>query len=634
MDIPIQEKNLAILLVEDNVGDVYAIKKFLTDSGSLFSVTHSFTLKDALKKLNEQSFDVVLLDLGLTDSMGLETLKKIIASKTKVPIVVMTGLDDEDIALAAVKEGAQDYLVKSNLTPEIIIRSIRYSIERKNIEEIKERNTRRFSILSSATVTISECESIKSIYDVVCENVSKLLNEVTVGTFEFADKSIIHWEGSNWIKPCSTKHDRKNWDFEFNGKLHAIKREIINNVLGEDNYLELDKIQQLENTYVIVFSRDEKHYGGLFIYTKIPLENNDIDIIEAISKQASLSIHRRFMEKKLKENESKYRSLFKETTAAKKELQKLTEELDSKVQQRTEELTQVNSLLHLELDEHQQTLNRLKESEEHLKRLNAMKDKFFGIIAHDLRNPFAVLIGSSELLVNYTDPLHSVDGEENQANFLDVNSIKQLSSSVNRSAKIGYALLENLLEWSRSQTGNLKFNPVKLNIRKLIEQNISNMRMYMDNKKIDIVSEITEDMEIIADENMLNTVLRNLLNNAVKFTHINGKITVNAGKVKNNLMVSVKDNGIGITKSNINKLFRIDTNFTNMGTAKEKGTGLGLVLCKEFIEKHDGKIWVESVAGKGSEFKFTIPLTINTAKQPEGKKELTGRSDWEVSPAN
>jgi PAS domain S-box-containing protein len=237
----------------------------------------------------------------------------------------------------------------------------------------------------------------------------------------------------------------------------------------------------------------------------------------------------------------------------------------------------------------------LKMREEQLKELNATKDKFFNIVAHDLKNPFTSLLGSTELLY---ENIHLLDSEK----------IRKLAQIMNDSAKSGYAILMNLLDWSRSQTGLIKLNPEKINLKTLIDKNISNLELYSVNKQIKIYSLAKEDFFVFADMNMINTVLRNLLSNGVKFTRKNGKVTVAAATTENEVTISVKDTGIGISDENIKKLFRIDTKFQLPGTDNEQGTGLGLKLCKEFVEKLGGKIWVESVENKGSNFKFSIPV--------------------------
>jgi PAS domain S-box-containing protein len=237
----------------------------------------------------------------------------------------------------------------------------------------------------------------------------------------------------------------------------------------------------------------------------------------------------------------------------------------------------------------------IKESEAQLKELNATKDKFFNIIAHDLKNPFTSLLGSSELLYNNIRQM-------SKENIIDLTLI------LNDSAKSGYAILLNLLDWSRSQTGLLKVNPERINIKDLINDNLQNLQLPAANKEIGLYSLAEGDLIINADRNMINTVLRNLLSNAVKFTRRGGRVLVNAKIENDDVIISVKDTGIGISEEVIKKLFRIDSKNSMPGTENEQGTGLGLKLSKEFVEKLGGKIWVESAENKGSEFIFSVPL--------------------------
>lgn len=237
----------------------------------------------------------------------------------------------------------------------------------------------------------------------------------------------------------------------------------------------------------------------------------------------------------------------------------------------------------------------VKESESKLKDLVATKDKFFNIVAHDLKNPFTSLLGSSELLYDNISQMST-------------ENVRKLALILNDSAKGGYAILQNLLDWSRSETGLLKFNPERLNLKMIIDENIENLQLQVTNKEISLTSDLKEDLFILSDKNMLNTVLRNLMSNAVKYTYKNGKILVSASQGQKEIVISVKDSGIGIQKSKVDTLFRIDNSISLPGTEKEQGTGLGLKLCKEFSERMGGRIWVESEVGHGSEFKFTIPV--------------------------
>ena len=234
-----------------------------------------------------------------------------------------------------------------------------------------------------------------------------------------------------------------------------------------------------------------------------------------------------------------------------------------------------------------------KENEERLKGLNTTKDKLFSIIAHDLRTPFDNIIGLTELILE-----NAIDFEESE------KYIKILNSS----AKNTLILLDNLLNWAKSQTGQLNYIPKKIFISNVILEIIALNRLHAETKKISIVYSSSTEIEVYADENMLRTVLRNLISNAIKFTNIGGKIHIYATLKQEHVEISIADNGIGINKEKSKMLFEIISNTTTVGTANENGSGLGLVLCKEFVNKNGGEIWVESEEGKGSDFKFTLPL--------------------------
>ncbi len=225
---------------------------------------------------------------------------------------------------------------------------------------------------------------------------------------------------------------------------------------------------------------------------------------------------------------------------------------------------------------------------------NSTKDKFFSIIAHDLKNPFNSIMGFSELLIEQI--------KEN-----DLEGIDKYAEIIQQSSHNAMDLLTNLLEWSQSQTGHIEFNPEYLELNGLINNVIALLENQAMQKSIKINKTTTKTLTLRADKDMLSTILRNLISNAIKFTNTNGEIHINAEQKNNQTIIKIKDNGIGINKNTLNKLFRIEENISSKGTNNEKGTGLGLVLCKEFIEKHGGEIWAESEEGIGSCFYFSIP---------------------------
>lgn len=249
-----------------------------------------------------------------------------------------------------------------------------------------------------------------------------------------------------------------------------------------------------------------------------------------------------------------------------------------------------------DITERKEMEERLKENEARLRELNATKDKFFSIISHDLKSPFNSILGLSDLLIEQIQ----------EKNFDD---IEEYAGIIRDSSQRAMDLLLNLLEWSRSQTGRMEFSPEYAKLSTLINEAIELLDDSAQQKSITIHRELPRKMIAFVDKAMISTILRNLISNAIKFTHPHGQIVISNELKNEELIVAVSDNGVGIKKERINKLFRIDENQSSLGTQNEKGTGLGLVLCKEFIEKHGGRIWVESELGKGSKFYFAIPKT-------------------------
>lgn len=236
----------------------------------------------------------------------------------------------------------------------------------------------------------------------------------------------------------------------------------------------------------------------------------------------------------------------------------------------------------------------LKENEARLSELVATKDKFFSIISHDLKSPFNSILGLSNLLVE-------------QIQEKNYDGIEEYASIIQSSSQRAMELLKNLLDWSRSQTGRIEFSPEYVEMVNLINEVTELLKEAALQKSIGIVKELPRNMLTFADKSMISTILRNLISNSIKFTQTGGQIVISAVRKKDELIINVADNGVGIKKEVLGKLFQIAENQTTLGTQNERGTGLGLILCKEFVEKHGGRIWVESEPGVGSKFSFSIP---------------------------
>jgi len=249
-------------------------------------------------------------------------------------------------------------------------------------------------------------------------------------------------------------------------------------------------------------------------------------------------------------------------------------------------ITRVNT--HIEL---KTTREKLHKTVVALQEANATQNKFFSIISHDLGNIFSGLIGLADLFSNKN---------EGNKEFL-VNILQQ-------STQRGYNLLKNLLDWSRLHTGKIKPIAEVLYLKKLIDKNMMLLAHQAQNKNITLFSFVDKTVSVFADGNLIDTVIRNLLSNAIKFTPENGKVEISAKREADFIEILVSDTGVGIKKGDISKLFKVDVSHSTMGTAQEQGTGLGLILCKDFVDSNGGDIWVESELEKGSRFYFRLPI--------------------------
>jgi len=246
---------------------------------------------------------------------------------------------------------------------------------------------------------------------------------------------------------------------------------------------------------------------------------------------------------------------------------------------------------------------RIQEYADEQERLVATKDKFFSIIAHDLRNPFVGIENFTRILLK-------------QGNY-HLDDVEKQLQTIHSTARQGNELLENLLKWSRSQTGTIAIHVEILNLSDVVNKCLNLNNTHANNKNIKLLSEIPNDLILESDQDMLDTILRNLVSNAIKFTPSGGAVTIKAISRMGNIEISISDTGMGISEMDSQKLFRIDSKLqSRKGTDNETGSGLGLILCKEFIDKLEGTIVVESKVEQGTTFKITLPLSIQECLIP------------------
>ena len=255
---------------------------------------------------------------------------------------------------------------------------------------------------------------------------------------------------------------------------------------------------------------------------------------------------------------------------------------------------------------------RIEQRKQELENLNATKDKFFSVIAHDLKNPFNTIIGLAELMLYRFDSYST-------------EKLKEFVTQIYNYSTHTYTLLDNMLQWARSQTRQLEVQPEEIDVFELIQDNINLLQNKAEEKKIQLEKDIQEEaVKAFGDENMINTVIRNLISNAIKFTPEQGKVIIHTRPQDHHwLYLAVIDNGVGIARENISKLFDLNTGYTTHGTHSEKGTGLGLILCKEFVQMNGGEIGVESEENKGSTFWITIPRDKSTGEKHQKSHSQT-----------
>lgn len=270
-------------------------------------------------------------------------------------------------------------------------------------------------------------------------------------------------------------------------------------------------------------------------------------------------------------------------------------ELSIELQQKNEEFVALNEEYKSQNDQLHEINEKLRKNEALLTELNATKDRFFSIIAHDLRGPIGSFKSLLELIITKFD-------------LTDTQSLTNVLEVMHESSSKVYELLENLLQWAKSQKNEIAFNPEPVDLHQITSDCIAVLGELIHKKDVTIHNSIPKQMIVTGDKNMLLTIVRNLISNAIKFTHPHKNIYISVQYDNQTCTISIKDEGVGIKSENLNKLFSFSEHVTTNGTSGEIGSGLGLVLCKEFVLKHEGKIWVESIEGEGSEFKIMLPV--------------------------
>ncbi len=475
---------------------------------------------------------------------------------------------------------------------------VREMTELKNALEESRINQERMNALYQLSNMQNHSE--KEIFDFALEEGIRLTNS-KIGYLHFINKEfkslqLITWSNDRFVK--SDTIDEKNnslFSTEIWADCYRFQQPIIdNNYLKNSNGNELAENQIPLSKHLCIPVMDGENVVGI-----AGVGNKDKDYDNVDSLQLSLLMNallkiinqKRVEEKIIRLNEDLERKVIQRTS-------ELNDAL-SRLEHSNVELTTLNEAMTKESTVLLKLNDRLAQSEELLKNANETKDKFISIIAHDLKNPLQGLLLSSELLVQYGD---AFDKTKTAQKHIQINKLtKDLSS-----------LLENLLTWSRAQSGRIDFEPEMTDLKVVINDCMNLFHETISAKKLDFRIDTSTANNVFVDRNLVKTIFRNLISNAVKFTEENGKIDISTKGIEDKVQISIKDSGIGISKEDISKLFKIDVSNKEIGNSKEKGTGLGLILCKEFVEKHGGEISVQSTLGEGTTFRFTLPLVLSS----------------------
>ena len=620
-------ENAKVLIVEDESIIVKSLENRLTKAG--YNVVGvASTGEEAIQLAHIFAPNLILMDIKLRGEMtGIEAAEEI-RKFFDIPVVYLTSYNDEHTFQKAKETNPFAYLQKP-FDGEQLQRVLDLTLMNHNIKNQLEQTTKR--------------------YEKALEAGNTAIWEVLIGSNEiFYDSNLRSLLG---YEEHELSNNINDWFYLVHPDDLAFVRETINTMISGKEFS-----RQFEYRMI----RKNRTVG--WISTQINLVRSSDGLQERIVGASTDITERKLSEQALKKSEEKFRSTFEsagigmaiigpdtrftkvnksfcdmigyspieflqfylddislfEDYGKVKEIidrtleNKLTgpQQIEFRLKSKQQEIIWSSTSISLVKDSRQkplyfivifQNITQRKSAEQklsiyadELKLSNSAKDKFFSIISHDLRNPFHTILGTSEYLSLYSKELSSEE-------------LRETASNIHTAAKNVYNLLVNLLEWSRVQTGRLEINKTEINLCDLFNDVLMLYREFADKKQIKLINELSEKKIILADRYMIETVLRNLVSNAIKFTNSGGSVTLSVEDIGDLTYIYVSDNGIGISVENQQKLFNYDQQLSLKGTADETGTGLGLAICKEFVEKNGGQISVKSIKDSGSTFKVILP---------------------------
>lgn len=535
---------MRVLLVEDNEDDALLIGETL--SGTNITIEHAERLSTALEQLANDRFDVVLLDLSLPDAYGLDTIGRILGQAPGVPIVVLTGLNDEEAAVKAVERGAQDYLIKGQVDGHLVVRALRYAIQRHRAEEtLKERN-RELLVLRKISEAILASLDLKLVLEQILEQA------MLSGSFDLGNIRLLDSNGETlevavtrgYRNPDNVFSHRKitrtsedAQSSHFRGLL--FEKPCIEEQVQACSGLKTMKREGVESFIQVPVRAEGEVLGIIQLASRTPrkFRNEEVNLLETIGNQMGIAAQRAQL--------------------------------------------------------HEETKRQASE----LEKANKLQADFSAMIAHDLRSPLMNIMGVAEVMMG--GMFGSVTEEQ-----------QKWLQRMQANSQILVDLVSDFLDVSKLESGCIDVHREAVDLCALIEKNVENFRLLALGKEILIRGAVDPAMQPIhGDPRRLDQVLSNLITNAIKFTEPGGEIEVGAAVADATAVnLWVQDNGEGIPADEMAEIFQKYRQGGNVNHSSHKGTGLGLVICKMIVEAHGGRIWVESEAGKGSKFLVSLPV--------------------------
>ena len=536
-----------VLLIEDNPGDARLLRALLQETASSqFELVHAERFSDALNRLSERRFDVVLLDLSLPDAQGLDTISRLGRQAEGTPIVILTGLNDEEIAIRALQQGAQDYLVKGQADGQLLARALRYSIERHKAEESLKARNRELMVLRKISEAILASLDLNSVLEHILEQ------GIFIGSFDLGNIRLLESNGNTlqvvvargYGNPENVTSHRAISRTTGTAQSSHFKEQLFEQPCVQESVQSCEGLRTFKKEGVQSFVQvpvraDGEVLGIIQLATRTPrrFKNEEVSLWETIGNHVGVAVQRA--------------QLYEETKRQARELEKASK----------------------------------------------LQADFSAMIAHDLRSPLMNITGVTEVML---DGMFGPVTEEQKKWLLRVqaNSHNLID------------LVSDFLDLSKLESGYVNVSKQVISVTDLVRKSIESFQVVASNKKVRVAEAIEASLpSIFADPQRLEQVLNNLISNAIKFTGDGGEVKVGAALAETRgIRVWVQDSGEGIPTDEISELFQKYRQGGNANNSNHKGTGLGLVICKMIVEAHGGTIWVESEQGQGSIFSFSLPL--------------------------